>query len=156
MAIEINKEVRELFKDKETLKVLASIDKHGIPHVTFKGSVDIDEDGNIYYLEVLESSQTNKNLTYSIWFDKTVAITILGKNKRSYQIKGTPHKVHIAGPLFEEKYKEVIERNPDSDLSGVWIIKPNEIREETFPIRLEEERKNHPIIGHLDRLLKEE
>lgn len=82
MAITINNEIRELLRDKQTLKVLASVDKTGKPHVAFKGSIDVDEDGNLYYLEVLESSQTNKNLTNSIWFDKYVAINILVPTKK--------------------------------------------------------------------------
>ncbi|WP_054749851.1 pyridoxamine 5'-phosphate oxidase family protein [Ruminiclostridium josui] len=123
MAITINNEIRELLRDKQTLKVLASVDKTGKPHVAFKGSIDVDEDGNLYYLEVLESSQTNKNLTNSIWFDKYVAINIFGANKKSYQIKGIPVKLHISGPLFEEKYKQAVEKHPGIGISGIWVIR---------------------------------
>lgn len=153
MAVEINKEIRELLKDKQTIKALATIDKTGKPHVSFKGSIDIDEEGNLYFLEVLESSQTNKNLTYSIWFDRYVAITVYGTDKRSWQIKGIPQKVHISGPLFEEKYTQIVERTPGADLAGVWVIRPEEIREETFAVRLQEQKEKHPIIGHLDQLI---
>lgn len=153
MAEVIKDEIRELLKDKQTVKALASIDKNGKPHVSFKGSIDIDEDGNIFYLEILESSQTNKNLTYSIWFDKQVAITILGADRRSYQIKGIPQKVHISGPLFEEKYKQISEKLPGVGLAGVWIIRPEEVIEETFTVKLQEEKEKHPILGHLDQLI---
>lgn len=151
MAISLSTEVIEAIRDKQSKKALATIDKHGIPHVVFKGSIDVDENGNIFFLELLESSQTNKNLTYSIWFDKTVAINVLTDQGKSYQIKGIPERVHIEGKLFEQKYKEVRARNPKSDLSGVWIIVPEDVREETYPVRLAEEEERHPIIGHLDR-----
>jgi len=153
MAIEISDEIKGLLQDKNTLKALASIDKDGVPHVVFKGSINLDEEGNLFFLELLETSQTNKNLTYSIWFDKKVAINLYN-DKKSIQIKGTPKKVHITGRLFEEKYQEVRARNPKADLSGVWIITPEEIRTETFSERLEYEREHYPVIGHLDRDLK--
>lgn len=150
MAVTLSDEVKELLRSRETKKVLATVDKNGVPNVAFKGSISVDEEGNIIVLELLETSQTNKNLTYSLWFDKPAAISIFGENGVSYEIKGIPRKVHIDGPYFEQKYKEVKERNPASDLSGVWIIEPIEEREQTYSVRLKEQREQYPIIGHLD------
>jgi hypothetical protein len=154
MSVIISNRIRELLQQKDTLKVVASVDKEGIPHVTFKGTVNVNEEGQITFLEILESSQTNKNLTNSIWFEKIVAITILGADKTSYQIKGIPKRAIISGPLFEEAYVRVQEKFGDVDLSTIWVIDPIEIKEETFKARLEEERKLFPIIGHLDRFAK--
>lgn len=151
MSAVINDKIKELLKQKDTLKVVASVDKEGIPHVTFKGTVNVNEEGQITFLEILESSQTNRNLTNSIWFEKIVAITILGTDKTSYQIKGIPKRAIISGPLFEETYIRVQEKFGDVDLAAIWVIDPVEVREETFQARLEEERKQFPIIGHLDR-----
>lgn len=151
MAEILSREVIELIKTPGTYKVLATKDKHGQVHVVFKGSLTVDEEGNIVVLELLETSQTNRNLTYSLWFHKTVAVNVLGQNGRSYQIKGVPYKVLVSGPEFEQKYREVRARNPKSDLSGVWIIHPSEVKEETYAVRLQEEIEQYPIIGHLDR-----
>lgn len=147
----LNEELKNLIKAPDTYKTLATVDKHGEVHVVFKGSLDVDEEGNLVVLELLETSQTNRNLTYSLWFNKTVAVNVLGKEGTSYQIKGVPYKVHVSGPEFEQRYKEVRRQNPKSDLSGVWIIHPKEVKEETFAVRLQEEINQHPIIGHLDR-----
>jgi len=154
MSVEISDEIKLIFAEKETLKALASVDKHGVPHVVFKGSIQVAPEGHITYLEILESSQTNKNLTYALWFDKQVTINVVSKERRSFQIKGKPRKVHVAGPLFEQKYAEVTSRLPEADLSGVWEIEPLEVREQTFPVRLAQQKRDFPFIGHLDQDLK--
>lgn len=151
MAITLQKNVIDLINSRETKKVLATVDKNGVPNVAFKGSVYVDDDGNIVVTELLETSQTNKNLTYSLWFNKTVALTVLGEKGIEYEIKGIPVKVHIDGPFFEEKYKEALARNPINDISGVWIIEPTKVRNQTYPERKKEQDEKYPILGHLDK-----
>lgn len=151
MAIELNDKVKALLKDKTSKKALATVDKNGEVHVVFKGSLTVNDDGKLEVLEVLETSQTNKNLTYSIWFNKKVAVNVLGEDGSSYEIKGIASKYILAGPEFEKRYKEIRKRNPKADLAGIWIIDPTDIKEETFAVRLQEEIDNYPIIGHLDR-----
>ncbi|WP_425802689.1 pyridoxamine 5'-phosphate oxidase family protein [Desulfitobacterium sp. Sab5] len=154
MGIELNQAIRDMFAERENIKILATTDNEGNPHLVVKHSLHINDDGKIVYLEIIESSQTNKNLVSSIWFNRRVAINVLTKGKRSYQIKGTPIKAIIAGKTFEKYYSEVREKLGDIDLSTVWLIEPEEIREETFSIRREKEEKEHPLLRHLDRLTK--
>lgn len=154
MAIELEAAIKKLLDDPETVKVLASISREGKPHVSFKGSIHVNDQGNLEYYEIIESSQTNKNLVHSIWFHKQVAINILGKNKQSFQIKGTPVKALIYGKEFEKHYKK-IKAERGQDLSTVWIIEPEEIIEETFIKRKTEEEAAHPLFRHLDTLLSE-
>ncbi len=152
MAIELSKEIKELFSNKSSLKALASTDTEGVPHLVFKDSFHINDDGKIVYLEIIETSKTNKNLVSSIWFNKKVAINILAEDKRSYQIKGTPIKAIISGKIFEKYYREVQEKFGDWDLSTAWVIEPEEVREETFSVRRVTEEKEHLILRHLDRV----
>lgn len=154
MAIRLEKDIIELVEKDKAVKVLATTDKDGVPHVVFKGSLNIDRDGNIIYLELLESSRTNSNLVNSIWFNKKVAVSVKSEDGRSVQIKGIPVKCHITGPVFEHYYKIISRRIQDADLAAVWVIEPEEIREETYKIRKAEEEKNHPLLLHLDRLAK--
>lgn len=154
MAIKLSEEIKELFQDKNALKVLATTDEKGDPHVAFKNSFHINEEGQLIYLEIIETSETNRNLVSSIWFNRKVAVNILCANKKSYQIKGKPIKAIISGAIFEKYYKEVRSKFEDSDLSTVWIIEPEEIREETFKVRREKEEKEHLLLIHLDRLVK--
>ena len=154
MAVEISQEVKDIISDKDTIKVIASVDLDGNPHVVAKGSISVNKEGKIIYLELLESSRTNKNLIGSLWFNKKVAINIISKDKRSFQIKGIPVKTLVAGHVYEEYYKQAQERNKDNDLAAVYIIEPEEVIEETYSVRKEIEEKKHPLYIHLDRLAK--
>lgn len=154
MAVALEKKVIDLLNDTKSVKVLATIDKEGNPHVTFKGSIIAREDGYIQYWELIETSQTNKNMVNSIWFNKHVAINVYADGV-SYQIKGIPYKAIIAGKEFEEAYKQVRERFEDGDLSTVWLIEPQQVIEESFSKRKAQEEEQHPILKHLDRLLEE-
>lgn len=154
MAVQLSKEVIELIEDRETSKVLATVDETGAPHVVVKQSLHVGSDGNLHYLELLESSRTNRNLVRSIWFDRPVAIAIHGKSGRSFQIKGRPTKAHITGPLFQQHYIAVRGRLDDVDLAAVWVIEPHEIIDETFATRQAWEEAQRPLFRHLDRLAK--
>ena len=151
MAVELSEKVIEVLRSSEAKKVLATVDKEGVPNVAFKGSLTVNEDGNIEVIELLETSQTNKNLTYSLWFDKIVAISVWGEQGIEYEIKGIPRKVYVDGPYFEKKYIESLERNPINDISGVWIIEPTEVRNQTYAERKQEQDEKYPIIVHLDK-----
>ncbi|MBI1920990.1 MAG: pyridoxamine 5'-phosphate oxidase family protein [Geobacter sp.] len=155
MSAQLTNEIIDLLKDKETTKVLATLDADGFPHAVVKQSLQPGEDGNILYLELLESSRTNKNLVRSIWFDRKVAIALKGKDGRSWQIKGKPVKTHITGPLFQKHYTAVRKRLGDVDLAAVWVIEPEEVIEETFAARRAEEERKHPLFTHLDRLARQ-
>ncbi len=154
MAIKIKEELKEILADEDTIKVIASVDLEGKPHVVVKGSISLNENNQIRYLEFLENSRTNKNLLASLWFDKTLAITVLSKDRRSFQIKGRPIRTSIAGREFEEEYKKAQERHPDNDLSAIYYIDVDEIIEETYSVRRAEESKKNPLYVHLDRLTK--
>ncbi|MFP3091494.1 pyridoxamine 5'-phosphate oxidase family protein [Treponema sp. TIM-1] len=152
MAIKLDETVKVLLEDTGAVKVLASVDKNGRPHVTFKDSIRLNSGGNLEYDEIIESSQTNKNLVFSIWFNKQVAINVLGPDKTSFQIKGTPVKALIYGKKFEERYSK-LKAEHGVDLSTIWIIEPEEIIEETFTVRRVREEAQHPLLRHLDTLV---
>ncbi|MCD8045543.1 MAG: hypothetical protein LUE90_02600 [Clostridiales bacterium] len=151
MAIRLSEEIKQLLDDPETRKVLATTDREGNPHVVFKGSIRVNEDGYLEYLELIESSRTNRNMVNSIWFRKSVAVAVLNGGV-SYQIKGIPYRSIIAGREFERAYQWTQEHLGGIDLSAVWLIEPTEIREESFEKRRLEEEEEHPVLKHLDRL----
>ncbi len=151
MAVVLSDDIKALLQEEDTVKAVASVDRDGNPHVTYKGSLHVNKDGNLEFYELIESSQTNKNLVSSIWFTQKVAINILGKDKRSYQIKGIPYKAIIAGREFQKHYELVQEQLGSIDLSTIWVIEPEEVIEESLEKRRLEEEKAHPLLGHLDR-----
>lgn len=157
MSVQLTEEIKQAIYDKDSIKVVATISKEGVPHVTAKGSLTVDEEGRIKFLELLEKSQTQRNLVYSIWFDKKVAINIITADKRSYQIKGVPYKAITTGHVFQEAYIDVQNRlGKDIDLSAIWLIDVEEAYEETFAVKREQLETEFPYELHVDRLAKEE
>lgn len=149
---ELTKEIIDAIKDKESIKVLATIDGRGFPHVVAKGSINVDDKNRLYWYELLESSVTNRNAIYALWFNKWVAINIITKDKKSYQIKGYPYETLVNGKEYQTAYIKAQTNNPENDLAAVYFIKPEEITEETYSKRKETEEKAHPLYIHLDRL----
>jgi hypothetical protein len=154
MASILNKEIIALLSSDDSTKVLATISEHGYPHAAAKPFIRVDNDGNLLYLELVESSRTQKNLVRSIWFDQKVSISVSSRDGQSWQVKGRPVKTLITGPVFQRHYSDVRELLGDVDLSAVWVIEPEEIINENIFIRHAEEEKAHPLFRHLDRLAK--
>lgn len=66
-----------------------------------------------------------------------------------------PHVLSIvSGPEFESHYRLAQSRDPEDDLSTVWIIEPHTLTNETYTVKRQLERENHPLTVHLDRLAK--
>jgi hypothetical protein len=154
MATKIDQNIIELFGQEDTTKVLATVDELGYPHAAAIPFLYTDEDGNLLYLELVESSPTQKNLVRSIWFGKKVTLSVSNKAGQSWQIKGQPIKTLITGPVFLHHYRAVRERLGDVDLSAVWVIEPEEVINENILVRHAEEALAHPAYRHLDRLAK--
>ncbi len=157
MSIQITEEVRQAFAARDSVKMLGTVSKEGIPHVTVKGSIQLTEDGKITFLELLEKSQTQKNLVYALWFDRQVTVNVITSGRKSYQIKGIPYKAVTSGREFQNAYQAVQDRfGNDFDLSAIWYINIEEIEEESFLVRREKLEKEYPYELHVDRLAKGE
>jgi predicted pyridoxine 5'-phosphate oxidase superfamily flavin-nucleotide-binding protein len=153
MSALLNPDIVALLEDRQTLKVLATVDGEGVPHAVVKGSLRANAQGNLQLLELIETSQSNRNLVRGLWFDQQVAVLIKGQDGRSFQIKGVPVKAHVSGPIFQKHYTEVRARLGDVDLAAVWIIRPDVVIDETPSVRAKEEQAAHPNFIHLDRLV---
>lgn len=154
MAVEITEEIAALLGKAETVKILITTDEEGVPHAVVKNSLRLDERNQLIYLELLESSQTNKNMVRSIWFNRPISVAVVGANGESYQIKGKPTKAIVSGPLFRKYYAQTRELDGDSDLAAVWVIEPQKIIDQSFPVRRRQEEAGRPYFKHLDRLAK--
>jgi uncharacterized membrane protein YheB (UPF0754 family) len=154
MATKLNKEIIDLLGRDDSIKVLATVGEQGYPHAAAKPFIRVDDEGNLLYLELVESSNTQKNLVRSIWFDQKVSVSVSNGKGHSWQIKGKPVKSLITGPLFLQHYSEVRRLLGDVDLSAVWVIEPEEVINENIFVRHAEEERAHPLFRHLDRLAK--
>lgn len=149
----IQEELKAAINSTTTLKSVTAVLKSGVPHTVYKGSLHVDEDGNLSFYDLLESSRINEALVYSIWFDKYITVNILTEDKKSYEIVGKPKKSITQGQLFEQVYKE-LKTKRDADLNAIWVIEPVEIREETFLVRKKQQEEEFPFLKHLDRAVK--
>jgi hypothetical protein len=157
MSLRIHETIAGLFNDPGVVKAVATTGKDGGIHLVYKGSLAVNPDGNIRFYELNETSRTNKNMVYSLWFKRHIAVTLLSPDRTSYQIKGIPVRAIISGKEFEDAYVSIQERlGAGADLSTIWVIEPTELREETYSARQTLERTQYPLIGHLDRFVKQE
>jgi hypothetical protein len=152
MSEELKNLIATLLDDAATLATIATLDENGAPRSVPSPFLRLDEKGRLVHLELLETSTTHRNLLRSIWFDRPVSITLSGWDGRVLVATGRPHKAHISGPLFSDCYREVRDRLGDADLAAVWLIEPEEIRDESYQIRKVQEEALHPFHLHLDRL----
>ncbi|HTP26126.1 MAG TPA: pyridoxamine 5'-phosphate oxidase family protein, partial [Anaeromyxobacteraceae bacterium] len=131
MGTSLNDELVALLRDEESMKMLATTDADGSPHAVLKQSLTVGENGNIVYLELLESSHTNKNLLRALWFGQRVAVAVR-RGSKSWQVKGRPVRAHVAGPVFQRAYTRIRERLGDVDLAAVWVIEPEEVIDQSW------------------------
>lgn len=157
MAIELSSKIINAIRDKDSIVLLSAIGKDGTPYNEVAVKIDIRPDGKIAYYVLLESSQIQKNLVFSIWFKKEVSISLITKEKEHFLIKGQPYQALIAGNEFQEEYIKVQEEfGENTDLSTVWLIEPEYIIEETYSIAKKREEEEYPLLIHLDRVFREE
>ncbi len=146
--IELSQEVVEVFNDSQTVKTLTTTDEEGFPHTVCKDSLSVSEDGLVAYSELIETSQTQRNMLRNYWAKKPVAINIFNpRTGLSYQIKGVPYKFMVDGPIWSRFLTRIRKVIPDADPSGVWLIIPQEVRNEDYEVRRKEEAIRRPGSG---------
>ncbi|NTV82304.1 MAG: hypothetical protein HGA14_00065 [Chlorobaculum sp.] len=146
-------ELVELLNDPASGKVVGSTDEDGTPHLVTKGSLTTLDGETIVFAEGFESSQSNRNLIRSIWFNQKVSINVT-RGTTSYQIKGRPYKYLITGRIFRTMIDRARQRRgPEADIAGVWVIAPEEVRNESpgYRAALANDARGH-FHNHLDVL----
>lgn len=157
MAFELTEEIKNIINDKNTIAVVSAIGKNGNPYSAVSSKLEIRKDSRLGFYSLLETSQIQKNLVYSIWFDKEVSISLISKDGRNFQIYAKPYQALIAGREFEVAYEQsLVEFGEDTDLSTVWLLDVVSAKESTYKVAKEIEKREHPYLGHYDHLpLKE-
>lgn len=146
-------EILQLLDQQATTRVVATTDELGSPYAIASPLLSAGAEGELVHLELLEKSATNRNLLRSLWFDKRVSITLAAPDGRSFVIHGKPVKALITGPVFRAHYQRVRTLLGDADLAAVWLIEPEEVVNETYDVRKQEEEDRFPFTIHLDRLV---
>ena len=153
MAI-LSKEVVELLQDKQTVKVISTVSDTGELNASIKGSLMALEDGNLAYMELLETSQTQRNVLWAHLWNKSVSVLVYNPgNNQCYKIKGEPVKFLIMGPVWDIFLEETWKMLPEANPAGVWLIKPVEVVAADYFSRLEAEAKRLPHMPFWSRIL---
>ncbi len=61
--------IRELLADKRAIVVISAVGQDGNPYTEVSRKLVLNESGRLEYYEFLETSQLQKNLVYSLWFE---------------------------------------------------------------------------------------
>ncbi|HEY8805581.1 MAG TPA: hypothetical protein VIM42_10860 [Clostridium sp.] len=146
-------DIKHIINNPKTLKVLATVGIDGVPYTEVKQTLHVNEDGNIEYIELFESSQSYRNVTGSLWYDKKVSIAIYGENKESYAIVGIPEKINVSGRDYERTYTKILEEK-GFDIAAIITIVPESLENQSPKEKFEEQEKTRPFFRHLDRLKK--
>lgn len=127
----------------ETSKVLATVDADGVAHCAPKELVELladDYAGCIAVMEMVEGSQTSRNMLRSYEQKQNVAILVTNqKTGNSFLVKGLIYRFIYDGPLWLRFLAKAWSARPDSEPSGVWVIVPTEERNQDFAKRMSEE-----------------
>lgn len=156
MGIKISDTLKKVLENEQLVRVIISNGKEGKTHGSRIHKMSVLDNGNILYFEYLESSLTNKNLIYSLWFDKEIEIFAEDEAFHDYSIKGIPKKAIIEGEFFEAEYRKVQEKfDGQIDLSTIWEIEVTSVENTDLLELSKKEQETYPMIQHLDRIAKD-
>jgi hypothetical protein len=156
MAVEISDKQKKTLENEQLVRILVSNGKAGKVHGSRIHKLQVTDNGTILYFEYIESSLTNQNLIYSLWFDKEIEIFAEDENKTSFTVRGIPKKAIIEGAFFEEEYKKVQKLYEGQiDLSTIWEIEVLSVENANLVELSKQEQETYPMIQHLDRIAKE-
>lgn len=147
----ISEEVKKIIQNKNSIKVVSSQDKEGVINSAPKGSLQVSEDDELTYVEVLESSKSYSNAVYSIWFDKKISVLVVGEDRESYLIHGHVKKILTCGREYEEYYRKYQEAK-GFDIAGVVKISVEDVQDLNLAKAIERQKKEHPFFSHYDSL----
>ena len=82
--------------------VLTASDGAGEASLAYTAELEVDADGFLVYPEGFESSQINKNLVRSLWFDRRISVLVLDPELGPLELRGIPRRAIISGKRFEQ------------------------------------------------------
>lgn len=132
---------------------LSTVSSEGVPTTALGSEYYLSERGTLLFREYLESSATNRDLLYSLWFERPVSVAI-ASGHNALHLRGVPTHAHVAGPLFQQHYEAAVERDPSSDLATVWEIRIDHVEDASPERRRKEQDIRRPFFTHLDRLVR--
>lgn len=146
--------IKQIINDPKTVKIVGTVGIDGVPHSAVKQSLHVNDEGKIEYIELFESSESYRNVTAGLWYNKKVSVLILSPDKESYEIIGEPERILIAGREYEAVYTKVLEEK-GYDIAAVVTIAPESVENSSPKEKFKDQEKTRLFYKHLDRLSKE-
>ena len=115
----IPQEAMDLFTDRESSKVLATVDASGKPNVAAKGSLTALSADTLAFADIA-GGKTRANLEAT----GKVAVAV-SKGRAGYQVKGTLQEFQTSGPIFDSFSKALAPMQITP--KAVGIIKVEEV-----------------------------
>jgi hypothetical protein len=110
----------ELFNDLQAMKVIATVDATGKPHLTPKGTMMAIDDETIAYSE-MAGGKTKANL------ESTKQAAMLAcKEQKAWKARGVLQGVYTSGDVFEQ-FKKTVKEKLGLDVNNVVTIKVEEV-----------------------------
>ncbi|WP_018607261.1 hypothetical protein [Uliginosibacterium gangwonense] len=154
MAPEFKQDFFSALHGPDSVKLIATTDETGTPHLEEVPSLTFDANGYIVLLEENEYSHTNRNLVGSLWFNRKLSIYVRNGATHQFQAIAKPYKVFITGPVFEEHYRAIRAKRPNAKLSAVWLLEVVHITDENFKTRQAHEDLGRLALIHLDQIAR--
>ena len=123
----IPKEVLDLIKDQGLPKIVATVDKDGVPNVTLKTSLMSPDDGTLAFADLYgRKTRTFNNLEDTKEVSVLVFKVPIAPPFPAYQIKGSFIEYLTSGPIFDQ-FAKAIKDAMGMDIAGVGTIKVNAV-----------------------------
>ena len=110
----------DLFNDLQALKVVATVDATGKPHIAPKGSLMAIDDETIAYAE-MAGGKTKANLEST----KQAAV-LTCKELKAWKLRASLQGVYTSGDVFEQ-FKKTAKEKMGLDVNNVVILKVEEV-----------------------------
>jgi len=145
----------QALQSTDAVAALTTIAADGVPTTVIGAEFFLTESGSLLYREFFESSRSNRDLLHSLWFDRIVSFAVSVGDTRLHGY-GVPTHTHVAGPLFQEHYRIVTDRDQRTDLAAVWEIRVDSLEDVSPQLLRSKEDTQRPFFRHLDRLITPE
>jgi predicted pyridoxine 5'-phosphate oxidase superfamily flavin-nucleotide-binding protein len=118
--VKLPEKAMELFNDLQAMKVIATVDATGKPHITPKGSMMAIDDETIAYSE-MAGGKTKANL------EATKQAAVLAcKELKAWKVRGVLGGIYTSGDVFEQ-FKKTAKEKFGLDVNNVVTLKVEEV-----------------------------
>ena len=118
----LTEEVLAVFRDPNSTKIIATVDKSGIPNVTVKGSLSVLDDSTLVFADVGgDATRTTRNMKDT----KKVAVMVT-KGMATYQVKGVFKESKTSGSVFDQ-FAAMLKKAANINIKAIDLISVDEV-----------------------------